>query len=74
VAPERGSDRSVNLVLLVVLAVLDGTSRGFGTVFTTEYALLPLLFVLVAAHGAYFGGRLGRLVEAEREAQDTEET
>ncbi|MDP8951328.1 MAG: hypothetical protein M3N18_03645 [Actinomycetota bacterium] len=64
---------TVNLALLLVFAVLDGAMKDFGTGFYAEYVLLPLLFGLVAAHGAYFGRRLVGLVQAEREAQSTEE-
>ena len=59
---------SANLGLLLLFAVLDGTLRGFGALFYTEYLLLLLLFGLVAVHGAYFGRRLARLAGAEREA------
>ncbi len=62
----------VNLVLLAVFAVLDGAMRGFGTTFRAEYALLTLLFGLVALHGAYFERRLARLAEREREALSAE--
>ncbi|WP_166178886.1 DUF4149 domain-containing protein [Rubrobacter tropicus] len=64
---------TANLALLLVFAVLDGALGGFGTVLYAEYVLLVLLFGLVAAHGAYFGRRLRRLAEAEREASDAEE-
>jgi len=64
---------SINLALLLVFAVLDGLLRGFGPVFYVEYALLAVLFGLVAAHGAYFGRRLVGLAEAERRAGNTEE-
>ena len=63
-----------NLVLLAVFAVLDGTLRGFGTVFYVEYALLVVLFGLVAAHGAYFGRRLVGLAGAEKIAGSVEES
>jgi putative copper export protein len=64
---------SINLALLLVFAVLDGLLRGFGPVFYVEYALLAVLFILVAAHGAYFGRRLVRLAEAERRSGSAEE-
>lgn len=64
---------TLNLVLLLVFAVLDGALRGFGTVFYTEYLSLLLLFALVAVHGAYFGRRLRMLAEAERRVEDVEE-
>ena len=64
---------SINLALLLVFAVLDGLLRGFGPVFYVEYALLAVVFGLVAAHGAYFGRRLVGLVEAERRSGSAEE-
>ena len=57
---------SVNLALLVVFALIDGILGGFGPPLYAECALLPLLFGLVAAHGAFFGRRLAALAEAER--------
>jgi uncharacterized membrane protein len=63
---------SMNLVLLVLFAVLDGVFSGFGLALYGEYALLLVLFGLVAAHGAYFGRRLAKLAEAEREAESEE--
>jgi uncharacterized membrane protein len=63
---------SINLVLLLIFAVLDGVFGGFGPALYAEYALLPVLFGLVAAHGAYFGRRLARLADAEREAKGEE--
>ena len=62
-----------NLALLLVFAVLDGLMQGLGPVFYVEYALMVVLFGLVAAHGAYFGRRLTLLAENERKAPDTEE-
>jgi len=56
----------VNLALLAVFALADGILGGFGPALYAEYALLPLLFGLVAAHGAFFGRRLATLAEAER--------
>jgi len=64
---------TVNLVLLLVFAVLDGLMKGFGEIFYVEYLLLAAIFGLVAAHGAYFGRRLVRLAEAERRAVSAEE-
>ena len=58
----------VNLLLLVLFAVLDGASGGFGPDLYAEYALLLLICGLVAAHGAYFGRRLAKLAGAEQEA------
>ena len=55
----------VNLLLLLVFALLDGSTAGFGTLFYAEYALLLVLFGLVAAHGAYFGRKLADLAGAE---------
>jgi uncharacterized membrane protein len=63
---------SVNLVLLALFAVLDGALGGFGSGLYTEYALLLVLFGLVAAHGAYFGRRLAELAGAERETESEE--
>jgi hypothetical protein len=37
-----------------------------------EYALLAVLFGLVASHGAYFGRRLMELAEARKEAGASE--
>ena len=64
---------TANLLLLSVFAVLDGLLLGFGPVFYVEYALLAVVFGLVAAHGAYFGRRLVRLAEAERHVGSAEE-
>ena len=63
---------SLNLVLLALFALLDGTLEGFGSALYAEYALILLLFGLVAAHGAYFGRRLAKLARAERESEDEE--
>src|SRR5215212_2090091 len=54
----------LNLALLAVFALADGILGGFGQALYAEYALLPLLFGLVAAHGAFFGRRLATLAEA----------
>jgi len=64
---------TTNLVLLLVLAVVDGLVRGFGAVFYVEYGLLGVLFVLVGMHGAYFGRRLAELARAESQAENGEE-
>lgn len=64
---------TANLVLLLVFAVVDGALGRFGVLFYAEYALLVLLFGLVAAHGAYFGRRLRELAGAERRAHGAEE-
>ncbi len=64
---------SVNLALLLLFAVLDGLMQGLGPVFYAEYALMVVLFGLVAAHGAYFGRRLTLLAESERKAPSGEE-
>ena len=77
--PERVAARAVigkrfarvgtaNLVLLFSFALLDGFSRGFGPLLYVEYALLVLVFGLVAVHGAYFGRGLVDLAEAEKRA------
>ena len=63
----------INLALLAVFALLDGTLKGFGATFYAEYALLLVLFGLVALHGAYFGRRLRMLAVAEQQAGDAEE-
>jgi uncharacterized membrane protein len=62
---------TANLVLLLVLAVLEGALSGFGLALYTEYALLVVLFGLVASHGAYFGKRLVELARARKEAGDS---
>jgi uncharacterized membrane protein len=61
---------SINLVLLALFALLDGVLGKLGPAFYAEYALILLLFGLVAAHGAYFGRRLAELARAERESED----
>jgi uncharacterized membrane protein len=61
-----------NLVLLLVFALVDGALSGFGPPLYSEYALLAVLFGLVAAHGAYFGRRLVELAGARKEAGDSE--
>lgn len=63
----------VNLAFLAVFALMDGLFGGFGVSLYAEYALIPLLFGLVAAHGAFFGRRLAALAEAERGSEDAEE-
>ena len=63
---------TANLVLLVVLALLEGALSGFGLALYSEYALLVVLFGLVASHGAYFGRRLVALAEARKEAGNSE--
>src|SRR5215210_8216631 len=65
---------TANLVLLMVLALLEGTLSGFGLALYSEYALLVVLFGLVASHGAYFGRRLMELAEARKEAGDSEKS
>lgn len=64
---------TANLALLLAFSVLDGALAGFGVLLYAEYALLVLLFGLVAAHGAYFGRRLRELAGAERRASSAEE-
>ena len=59
---------TANLVLLMILALLEGALSGFGPILNSEYALLAVLFGLVASHGAYFGRRLVELAEARKEA------
>ncbi len=63
---------TANLVLLLVIALLEGTLSGFGAALYVEYALLAVLFGLVASHGAYFGRRLVELAEARKEAGASE--
>jgi uncharacterized membrane protein len=63
---------TANLVLLLVSALMEGALSGFGPAPYSEYALLAVLFGLVAAHGAYFGRRLVELAEAGKEARDSE--
>jgi uncharacterized membrane protein len=63
---------TANLVLLMVLALLEGALSGFGPALYSEYALLVVLFGLVAAHGAYFGRRLVELAEARKGAGASE--
>jgi uncharacterized membrane protein len=63
---------TANLVLLLVFALMEGALSGFGPALYTEYALLVVLFGLVAAHGAYFGRRLVELAEARKEAGASE--
>ncbi len=64
---------TANLTLLLVFAVLDGVLGGFGALLYAEYALVVVLFGLVAAHGAYFGRRLKKLAGDENRASSTEE-
>ena len=64
---------TINLVLLLIFAVLDGLLKGFGSVFYVEYALLVVVFGLVAVHGAYFGRKLANLADAGRRAESPEE-
>jgi uncharacterized membrane protein len=63
---------TANLVLLLGFALWEGTLPGFGPALYSEYALLAVLFGLVASHGAYFGRRLVELAEARKEAGDSE--
>ena len=63
---------TANLVLLLVFALLEGTLSGFGPTLYSEYALLAVLFGLVASHGAYFGRRLVELAEARKAAGDSD--
>jgi hypothetical protein len=64
---------TVNLVLLLVFAALDGLMKGFGAIFHVEYLLLAAIFGLLVAHGAYFSRQLVRLAEAERRVVSAEE-
>jgi hypothetical protein len=56
----------------LVFALLEGILSGFGPTLYSEYALLAVLFGLVASHGAYFGRRLVELAETRKEARDSE--
>jgi uncharacterized membrane protein len=62
---------TATLVLLMVFALMEGALSGFGFALYCEYALLAVLFGLVASHGAYFGRRLVELAEARKEAEDS---
>jgi|GEM_PF-1096341 len=64
---------TLNLLFLFLFAILDGVFGGFGGILYAEYALLVILFLLVASHGAYFGRRLRELAEAEEAAEDRRE-
>src|SRR5829696_972103 len=63
---------TANLVLLMILALLEGALSGFNPALYSEYALLVVLVGLVAPHGAYFGRRLVELTEARKEAGASE--
>jgi uncharacterized membrane protein len=63
---------TANLVLLLVFALLEGVLSGFVPALYSEYALLAVLFGLVASHGAYFGRRLVELARARKEAEDSD--
>jgi uncharacterized membrane protein len=63
---------SVNLVLLLIFAVLDGAFGGFGPKLYAEYALLLLVCGFTVAHGAYFGRHLAELAKAEQQAGSKE--
>jgi uncharacterized membrane protein len=63
---------TANLLLLLVFALLEGALSGFNPALYIAYALLAVLFGLVASHGAYFGRRLVKLAEARKEAGASE--
>src|SRR5688500_15202340 len=63
---------TANLVLLMILALLEGALSGFNPALYSECALLVVLFGLVASHGAYFGRRLVELAEARKVAGDSD--
>jgi uncharacterized membrane protein len=63
---------TANLILLLVFALLEGALSGFDPALYSEYALLAVLFGLVASHGAYFGRRLVELAKARKEAGDSD--
>lgn len=64
---------NANLVLLFLLAIVDGVVRGFGVLFFAEYVLLVVLLGLAGAHGAYFGRKIAELAAAEARAESGEE-
>ena len=64
---------TLNLILVLIFAVLDGLLKGFDAIFYLEYVLLLAIFGLVAAHGTYFGRRLAGLAEAEQRVGSAEE-
>src|SRR5215207_259295 len=64
---------TVNLILLLLFAVLDGLLGGFGAVLYAECALLAAVFGLVAVHGACFGRTLAWLFAAARRTESAEE-
>jgi uncharacterized membrane protein len=61
---------TANLVVLLAFALSEGVLSGFGSTLYSEYALLAVLFGLVASHGAYFGRRLVELAKARKEAEE----
>jgi uncharacterized membrane protein len=63
---------TANLVLLMILALLEGALSGFNPALYSEYVLLVVLFGLVASHGTYFGRRLVELAETRKEAGNSE--
>jgi hypothetical protein len=63
---------TANLVLLLVIALLEGALSTFGTALYVEYALLVMLFGLVTSHEAYFGRRLVDFAEAQKGAGASE--
>jgi uncharacterized membrane protein len=63
---------TANLVLLMILALLEGALSRFNPALYSEYALLVVLFGLVASHGTYFGRRLVELAETRKEAGNSE--
>jgi uncharacterized membrane protein len=63
---------TATLVFLLVFALLEGLLSGFGPALYSEYALLAVLFGLVASHGAYFGRRLVELAKARKDAEDSD--
>jgi uncharacterized membrane protein len=63
---------TTNLVLLLIFALLEGVLSRFGPALYSEYALLAMLFGLVASHGAYFGRRLLELAKTRQAARDPE--
>src|SRR5215216_659110 len=82
VSSQDGSSRLEDLILdetlfhvpdaVIEEILLEGALSGFGPTLYVEYALLAMLFRLVASHGAYFGRRLVELAEARQEAGASE--
>jgi len=70
--PRNSHDNHFDLIVYVCFDTLSGTEKRTRLAFRSEYALLVVLFGLVASHGAYFGRRLVELAEARKEAGASE--